>query len=644
MKTSLIVVSLILFRIVSFSQTCNECPHPRVAFYDGDVQVSLPASADSAANWYNLFWAAASANEYMNTIDPTTDCLYKLDRSFIKTSDLQKSGLSFGPEQASLAPIGSTYSTDYLIHSTVTGSQGNFSFSLTLETGPTRELVKSVSFPFTPNLESAKAAGLKAATAVSPLLDIIREFEINKRNTDPDISVRYYWKQGSPDEITVTPEKAVLDTGEIIKVNIKMLDCDGVPLGNRKITFKDFSMLVNDSKMPLPFEGTRGGVIIPEEASTDEAGNATVEFKAGRIAGPGKIMAYYPHHAPCGKSALMQGTAMVQIKAPPPKFWLLKADMMKIYTLNSDTVKIFDLGGHSITDEYSAIVDLQTKGKLTAVIENLAEDPVNDFSYSTDAVEPLILMVSGEGFMDEYGQYRETVDGDLTSANIRSDNVSGAAGSGADIQFDYSKDSKYFGISVGIRAVGSYHGRMYGPHGNLNEWWDYGGDYDGYYLSAGGGGDPRDTTNHQLCWIDKTPTGYSAFWSIYNKELKSSFDGTQRITTKAYVKVTLDPYNPGELADVERNQLFPDEFILKQNVPNPFRSATSISFQIHKREPVSLRILNSFGETVAILAKGDYPQGTYTFSWNAENLPEGIYFCRMQAGPVLETRKMILLK
>ena len=38
------------------------------------------------------------------------------------------------------------------------------------------------------------------------------------------------------------------------------------------------------------------------------------------------------------------------------------------------------------------------------------------------------------------------------------------------------------------------------------------------------------------------------------------------------------------------------------------------------------------------------PTGTYNLTWNPGNLPEGIYFCRLQAGGELMTKKMIRIK
>ena len=36
--------------------------------------------------------------------------------------------------------------------------------------------------------------------------------------------------------------------------------------------------------------------------------------------------------------------------------------------------------------------------------------------------------------------------------------------------------------------------------------------------------------------------------------------------------------------------------------------------------------------------------GTYELTWNAENLPSGVYFYQLKAGDYTNTKKMILLK
>jgi hypothetical protein len=88
----------------------------------------------------------------------------------------------------------------------------------------------------------------------------------------------------------------------------------------------------------------------------------------------------------------------------------------------------------------------------------------------------------------------------------------------------------------------------------------------------------------------------------------------------------------------------PIHYNLSQNFPNPFNPSTKISYTIPERENVSLKVFNLLGSQVAQLVNGEIDAGSYNISFNASNLPSGIYFYRLQAGNFVDTKKMILLK
>ena len=83
---------------------------------------------------------------------------------------------------------------------------------------------------------------------------------------------------------------------------------------------------------------------------------------------------------------------------------------------------------------------------------------------------------------------------------------------------------------------------------------------------------------------------------------------------------------------------------LEQNYPNPFNPATSFEFQVPSLEFVSLRVLDVLGREVATLVDEYRQPGVYSVRWNASGLPSGVYFCRMNAGGFVDTKRMILSK
>jgi len=85
-------------------------------------------------------------------------------------------------------------------------------------------------------------------------------------------------------------------------------------------------------------------------------------------------------------------------------------------------------------------------------------------------------------------------------------------------------------------------------------------------------------------------------------------------------------------------------FNLEQNYPNPFNSITTINWQLAENRKVTLKVLDILGRTVTTLVDEQRPQGNYETRFNAEKLPQGIYFYQLKAGDFIQTRKMILLE
>lgn len=85
-------------------------------------------------------------------------------------------------------------------------------------------------------------------------------------------------------------------------------------------------------------------------------------------------------------------------------------------------------------------------------------------------------------------------------------------------------------------------------------------------------------------------------------------------------------------------------FQLKQNYPNPFNAQTTIAFSIFSHEYVMLDIYNLMGMKVANLIDDKLKPGNYTFQFNGEELPSGIYFYRLKYGNSETINKMVLNK
>jgi hypothetical protein len=77
--------------------------------------------------------------------------------------------------------------------------------------------------------------------------------------------------------------------------------------------------------------------------------------------------------------------------------------------------------------------------------------------------------------------------------------------------------------------------------------------------------------------------------------------------------------------------------------PNPLTALTRVQFQLREQGPVSLRICDVSGRTVAMLADGVMKPGVYHRDWEvAPAVPNGIYFVRLQTPNYAESKKLIL--
>ena len=100
---------------------------------------------------------------------------------------------------------------------------------------------------------------------------------------------------------------------------------------------------------------------------------------------------------------------------------------------------------------------------------------------------------------------------------------------------------------------------------------------------------------------------------------------------------------------VEVDVTAPAQFGLAQNFPNPFNPATTISFNLAVDSKVTLKVFNTLGQEISVLANATYAAGTHNLSFDASSLTSGLYIYSIEASGVdgsnfKSTKKMILNK
>ncbi len=129
------------------------------------------------------------------------------------------------------------------------------------------------------------------------------------------------------------------------------------------------------------------------------------------------------------------------------------------------------------------------------------------------------------------------------------------------------------------------------------------------------------------------------------------------LDTQADAKIT-DPFNYGafNFQPMEGSPIFNASYwavtpvvdyremensTVVRNYPNPFSGSTNIELQLNKSAFVKIAVVNVSGAVVSTIQNGNLFEGAYRFTFNASQLPTGLYFGKVTVGNEVQTLKMI---
>jgi hypothetical protein len=95
---------------------------------------------------------------------------------------------------------------------------------------------------------------------------------------------------------------------------------------------------------------------------------------------------------------------------------------------------------------------------------------------------------------------------------------------------------------------------------------------------------------------------------------------------------------------VEDEPPLPDRDSLVTNYPNPFNSTTTIEYGLPEAGHVRIEIYDLLGRKVETLVDQELEAGHHRVIWDAGEHTSGVYFYRVVAGDLSETKRMVLLK
>jgi len=88
---------------------------------------------------------------------------------------------------------------------------------------------------------------------------------------------------------------------------------------------------------------------------------------------------------------------------------------------------------------------------------------------------------------------------------------------------------------------------------------------------------------------------------------------------------------------------------LYQNYPNPFNPTTSMEFSLPRQGLVRIEIFNILGQKVRTAVDEDLKAGRHFVEWDGTDdsgreVSSGIYFYKLEAGDLTQTKKMVLIR
>jgi hypothetical protein len=97
-------------------------------------------------------------------------------------------------------------------------------------------------------------------------------------------------------------------------------------------------------------------------------------------------------------------------------------------------------------------------------------------------------------------------------------------------------------------------------------------------------------------------------------------------------------------SELRSRETIPESVRLYQNYPNPFNPRTVISWELAENSEVTLEVYNLQGQKNTTLLSAFLHSGYHSVTFNAAELPSGIYFYQLKVGKNILRRKMVLVK
>jgi hypothetical protein len=157
---------------------------------------------------------------------------------------------------------------------------------------------------------------------------------------------------------------------------------------------------------------------------------------------------------------------------------------------------------------------------------------------------------------------------------------------------------------------------------------------------------------HRNAWLvflmaySNETTGEAMTFQVYDSARRETFAATETIGFEAdrVAGTIAEPMDltitglPGDLTPVTR------VLRLSQNYPNPPQAFTTIQYEMPRAAEATLRLYDVAGRVVRTLSEGEQPAGLHVVVLDTQDLPNGLYFYRLDSGGRSLVQRMVIAR
>jgi hypothetical protein len=618
MKNFMLVI-LSIFAQFLFSQTPDNWPKPSVALYDCN---SSAVTTDSTTKKILNTSSRLILQDILSDTSSKQVNLFSFGYADTTATDPTTQGDSF-----TLPDSGGAVDADYVIASKLVGNTGSYTLTVSIIDGHTFAHVVDGTATFSSITDdNMKSACLTAVQKILPLTTEIRNYQESLKSANPLLWIN--------PQIVLSPAKSTLPLKGSTDVTITATDCDGIPMANRQ----------------LYLEATHGSFGV-STAQTDNTGKVTETFTAGKSSGiailtatlQNSISVTHDTTSPFGSEAIVVGDIDTS------KLWVMNFDFSRSGSGYKDEL-IPEPGGTG-WQQKTYFYTQSAHGKFFGYSNGKKN---NAFNLSDTS-----LSVSGTNFIHNFSKYSGP-DPDGEDCPKKYWEMSGSTWSyiaktdsdhqgSADFEYEPTNGWEDFAIIIPYTMVDGY-----GYDWQLVGEWDNGeckthSTFDNGHVSAKINTFASITlagTPGQVPGLSIVPfyVGSSISYymiTVYSTTTGIASDGSYYVTMDKCT-ATLKPIST--VTSVKETDPLPKQFFLYQNYPNPFNPTTVINYQLPEISFVTLKIYDVLGREVRMLVAERQNAGNHPVTFDAKDLPSGIYFYKIEAGQFTQVKKMILIK